>query len=89
MRRLEIFGAGKTFVIDDFRSARIYSSGREKKETLRAQDKGQAEQARVACAVVAEGKPAPITLRELEATTRATFRIRDSLRTGQPQKVKG
>jgi polar amino acid transport system substrate-binding protein len=86
---IEIFGAGKTFVIDDFRSARTFRGGRKKKETLRGQDKGQAEQARVACAVVAEGKPAPITLRELEATTRATFRICDSLRTGQPQKVKG
>jgi predicted dehydrogenase/threonine dehydrogenase-like Zn-dependent dehydrogenase len=85
--RIEIFGEGKTFVIEDFRSARLYAGGREKKETLREQDKGQAEETRVACAVVAEGKPAPITLPELEATTRATFRIRDSLRTGQAMKV--
>ncbi|MDQ1638095.1 MAG: hypothetical protein QOF62_1434 [Pyrinomonadaceae bacterium] len=84
---IEIFGEGKTFVIEDFRSARLYAGGREKKETLRQQDKGQAEEIRVACAVIAEGKPAPITLAELEATTRATFRIRDSLRTGQPEKV--
>ena len=80
---IEIFGEGKTFVIEDFRSAKLYAGGREKKETLRQQDKGQAEETRVACAVVAEGKPAPITLQELEATTRATFRILDSLRTGQ------
>ncbi len=85
---IEIFGEGKTFVIDDFRSARLYVDGREKKETLRRQDKGQAEETRVACAVVADGKPAPITLTELEATTRATFRIIDSLRTGQRWKVK-
>ncbi len=85
---IEIFGEGKTFVIEDFRSARLYADGREKKQTLRQQDKGQAEATRWACAVVAEGRPAPITLQELEATTRATFRIRDSLRTGQPEKVK-
>lgn len=84
---IEIFGEGKTFVIEDFRSARLYAGGREKKETLRQPDKGQPEETRVACAVVAEGKPAPITLQELEATTRATFRIKDSLRTGQPMKV--
>ncbi len=84
---IEIFCEGKTFVIEDFRSARLYADGREKKETLRQQDKGQAEETRVACAVVTEGKPAPITLQELEATTRATFRIRDSLRTGQARKV--
>jgi polar amino acid transport system substrate-binding protein len=84
---IEIFGEGKTFVIDDFRSAKLYTEGREKKETLRQQDKGQAEETRTACAVVAEGKPTPITLMELEATTRATFRILDSLRTGQRVKV--
>jgi polar amino acid transport system substrate-binding protein len=86
---IEIFGEGKTFVIEDFRSARLYADGREKKETLRQQDKGQAEETRAACAVVAEGKPAQITLQELEATTRATFRILDSLRTGQRTSVKG
>ena len=86
--RIEVFGAGRTFVIEDFRSAWLYAGGREKKETLRRQDKGQAEEIRLACAVVGEGKPGPITLQELEATTRATFRIRDSLRTGQPRKVK-
>ena len=85
---IEIFGEGKTFVIDDFRSAKLYTEGREKKDTLRQQDKGQAEETRTACAVVAEGKPTPITLMELEATTRATFRILDSLRTGQRWKVK-
>jgi len=85
--QIEIFGEGKTFVIEDFRSAKLYAAGREKKETLRQQDKGQAEETRVACAVVAEGRPAPISLAELEATTRATFRIRDSLRTGEKKKV--
>lgn len=84
---IEIFGEGKTFVIEDFRSSRLHAGGREKKETLGQQDKGQREQARVACAVVSEGRPAPISLQELEATTRATFRIVDSLRTRQPQNV--
>lgn len=84
---VEIFGEAKTFVIEDFRSGRLYAAGREKKESTRQQDKGQPAEIRAACAVVLEGKPAPITLLELEATTRATFRIRDSLRTGQPGKV--
>lgn len=84
---IEIFGEAKVFVIDDFRSATLYANGHAKKETQRAQDKGQAEQARVVCGVIAEGTRAPITLRELEATTRATFRIRDSLRTGQRKNV--
>ena len=54
---IEIFGEGKTFVIEDFRSARLYADGREKKETLRQQDKGQAEETRVTCAMVAKGEP--------------------------------
>jgi hypothetical protein len=33
--------------------------------------------------VVLEGKQAPIALDDLAATSRATFRIVDSLRTGQ------
>ena len=85
--RVEIFGGGKTFVIDDFMSASAYDRSKEKKTKLRKQDKGQAEQARVVCAVVREGKPAPIALEDLATTTRATFRIRESLRTGMPINV--
>jgi polar amino acid transport system substrate-binding protein len=80
---IEIFGEGKVFVIEDFLTATLFAQGKEKRETLRSQDKGQAEQARIVCAAIEKGQPAPITLRELETTTRATFRIRDSLRTGQ------
>ena len=40
-------------------------------------------QTRAVCAVVLEGHSAPIALEDLAATTRATFRIRDSLRTAQ------
>ncbi|HYO98910.1 MAG TPA: Gfo/Idh/MocA family oxidoreductase, partial [Pyrinomonadaceae bacterium] len=86
--RIEVFGGGKTFVIEDFRSATLYTGGRERRQTkLRAQDKGQAEEVRAVCAMVREGAPAPIALADLAATTRATFRIRDSLRTGQPMEV--
>ena len=85
--RIEIFGAGKSFVIDDFRSCIAYQDGREKKTKLRAQDKGQEAEVSAVCAVVLEGKPAPIALADLATTTRATFRIRDSLRTGLPVEV--
>ncbi|HVS21678.1 MAG TPA: bi-domain-containing oxidoreductase [Pyrinomonadaceae bacterium] len=82
--RVEIFCAGKTFVIDDFRSATAYHNGREKKTKLREQDKGQKDEVRAVCAVVLEGAAAPIALNDLATTTRATFRIRESLRTGLP-----
>ena len=85
--RVEIFGGGRSFVIEDFRSAISYRDGREKVTRLRAQDKGQREEVRAVCAALLEGAPAPIPLAELAATTRATFRIIDSLRTGEPKNV--
>ena len=81
--RVEIFGAGKTFVIDDFRRASAYKNGREDQVSLRSQDKGQADEVRVLCSSLLEGHSAPISLDELVATTRATFRAIDSLRIGQ------
>jgi predicted dehydrogenase/threonine dehydrogenase-like Zn-dependent dehydrogenase len=85
--RVEIFGAGRSFVIDDFRASLAYRGGREERTKLRAADKGQAEEVRAVCRMVSEGAPSPTPLEELAATTRATFRILDSLRTGLPVKV--
>ena len=85
--RIEIFGGGKSFVIDDFRSASAWQNGRETKTKLRAQDKGQKDEVRAVCAVVREGGPAPIALDDLATTTRATFRMLESLRTGLPVEV--
>ena len=78
--RIEIFGGGRSFILEDFRRAALHRGGREEAVTLRAQDKGQAAQARAVCAVVREGGEAPIPLADLANTSRATFRIRESLR---------
>jgi polar amino acid transport system substrate-binding protein len=86
--RVEIFGDGRTFVLDDFLQATSYRNGREEKTVLRAQDKGQAEEVKQVCSLVLEGGAPPISLAELSSTTRATFRILDSLRTGQRVEVK-
>ncbi|HZI19593.1 MAG TPA: bi-domain-containing oxidoreductase [Pyrinomonadaceae bacterium] len=85
--RVEIFGEGRAFVIEDFRAASLHAGGRERRERLRTQDKGQAALVRAACAHVRGGGEAPTPLAGLEATTRATFRILDALRTGEPQAV--
>ena len=85
--RIEIFGGGKSFVIDDFRSSTSYQNGRKKTTKLREQDKGQREEIRASCAMILEGKPEPISLKDLATTTRATFRIKESLRTGLPIEV--
>jgi len=85
--RMEIFGGGKSFVIDDFRSATAYENGREKTTRLREQDKGQRDEIRAVMTMVLEGKTPPISLEDLKTTTRATFRIRESLQTGLPVEV--
>lgn len=81
--RVEILGGGLSFVLEDFRRAVMYRGGREEALKLRAQDKGQTAQAKAACAVVMGGAQPPSTLEELANTTRATFRIRESLRAGR------
>lgn len=85
--RIEIFGGGRSFVIDDFRSATAYENGHAKTTKLREQDKGQRDEIKTVMSVVLEGKPAPISLQDLAATTRATFGIVDSLRSGLPVEV--
>ena len=72
--RIELFGAGKSFVLDDFRNGKT-------------QDKGQGPQIKRICESVLAGGPPPISLEELAATTRATFRVLDSLRERRPFEV--
>ncbi|HEX3251892.1 MAG TPA: bi-domain-containing oxidoreductase [Pyrinomonadaceae bacterium] len=81
--RLEIFGAGRVFVLDDFRRATLYKDGREKQVALKMQDKGQQAQVRAIC----KRTSAPIGVDELAATTRATFRVLDSLRERRPFEI--
>ncbi len=85
--RVEIFCEGKVFVLDDFRNASLYRNGREEKLKLGSQDKGQAKCVQAVCDLVRHGGEAPIAWAELAATTRATFRIRESLRSGNPMKL--
>jgi polar amino acid transport system substrate-binding protein len=85
--RVEIFGAGRVFVLEDYRRATLYKDGREDHVTLKAQDKGQQAQVRAICASLLGGGAAPIGLEELAATSRATFRVLDSLRERRPFEV--
>ena len=67
-------------MLDDFRRATLHKDGREEQVTLKAQDKGQQAQVHELCASVLQGTEAPISVNDLAATTRATFRALDSLR---------
>jgi polar amino acid transport system substrate-binding protein len=85
--RVEIFGGGKTFLLDDFRRTSTFSEGKETAKKLINQDKGQTDEIKAVCSVVLNGGEPPIALDDLVSTTRATFRILDSLRSGHPANV--
>ncbi len=83
--RIEIFGAGKTFVINDFQSGELYSGG--SCEKIKTPGKGHREEVEAFLASIAEGLPAPLAAESIWSTTEATFAILDALRTGLPQRI--
>jgi predicted dehydrogenase/threonine dehydrogenase-like Zn-dependent dehydrogenase len=86
--RIEIFGGGCVAVLDDFRRLELVKSGR--KKVLRSwlnQDKGHVAEWKAFAECVASCSPAPISFEEITATTLATIRIAESLRSGREEKV--
>jgi predicted dehydrogenase/threonine dehydrogenase-like Zn-dependent dehydrogenase len=83
--RIEIFGGGQSFVIDDFRCGEHYAAGSRRK--LKLPGKGHREEVEAFLGAIREGYPSPISLDSLALTSVVTFAILDSLRTGLPQIV--
>ncbi|QGP92684.1 L-threonine 3-dehydrogenase [Neomoorella glycerini] len=79
---VEIYGGGKTLIIDDFRGGRLAQGGRVRKVGSRRQDKGHTQELISWLKVVKEGGSSPVPLAESAATTMATFAIIESLRQG-------
>lgn len=77
---IEIYGEGKTFIIEDFRRARFASGGDIRVIRGIGQDKGQKAELLAFVEAVLGKRPAPIPFEELVYTTLATFRILDSVR---------
>jgi len=83
--RIEIFGGGQSFIIDDFRRGEHYSNS--SRRSLKLQGKGHQEEVKTFLRAIRDGHPSPIPLRSLALTSGATFAALDSLRTGLPQSV--
>jgi polar amino acid transport system substrate-binding protein len=83
--RIEIFGGGKSFIINDFRDGEIYEQGRRKR--IKNPGKGHKQEIDLFIKSIREGLPSPIPLESILYTTAATFRIIDSLQTGLPQNI--
>jgi predicted dehydrogenase len=86
--RVEVFGAGCVAVLDDFRCLELVRHGKRKsyRSWLR-QDKGHTAEWRAFSDCIVSASPAPISFEEIVASTLATIRILDSLRSGQLAKV--
>jgi len=83
--RIEIFGGEKSFVINDFRTAEIYTGS--KRKIIKIAGKGHKEEIERFVDSIREGRPSPIPLESLLLTSATAFRVLDSLRTGLPQEV--
>jgi predicted dehydrogenase/threonine dehydrogenase-like Zn-dependent dehydrogenase len=83
--RLEVFGGGSAAVLEDFRRLELVHHGR--KQVIRSrwrQDKGHRAELRAFLDAIRTASDVPISLREIVATTLTTFRIQDSLASGEP-----
>lgn len=77
---VEVYGDGKTFILEDFRRARFASGGDVRVIRAKGQDKGQKGELLAFVEAVLGKRPAPIPFYEMIYSTLTTFRILDSLR---------
>ena len=82
--RLEISSTGRTAVIDNFQRLSLYQNGKKREFKLSSIDKGHRTEVRDFLAAIQEGKPSPIPMSSLVATTQTTFKIVESLQVGVP-----
>ena len=80
---VEVYRAGRTAVLTDFRELKIYGSGKPVKKKLLNQDKGQKVMVHAFLDAARGNTEAPITFSETRAATVTTFRVLESLRTGE------
>ncbi len=85
--RIEIFGGGKVGVIENFKKASVYGKGRTKHKKIWGTDKGHKDEYQIFFKAIEEGGEIPVDFKEYIATTLATFKIVESLKTGKPQQI--
>jgi predicted dehydrogenase len=86
---LEVLGAGRAAVLDDFRTVRVHSGGsaRAAGGRLARQDKGHAAELTAFVAAVRNGGSSPVDPEAAAHVTRVTFAAVDSLRTSIPTQL--
>lgn len=80
---IEVMGQGRVARFDNFRSFELWSRGKRIREKARAVDKGQRQQLDHFLDAVAHGRPMPINVASLVATTAATLAAVEASISGQ------
>ena len=86
--RVEVFGAGRVAVIDDFRRAEGVRGGRRRRLWAGGRDKGHRAELEAFARAIREGGPWPIPWETLRAVTLAALGAVESLRTGRPVEIR-
>ncbi len=82
--RVEVFGGGRTAVLDDFRLLEVWREGKRTVTKRLTQDKGFDQSLHSFLQAVKHGGAMPISYRSLALTTLTTLGIEKALRTGKP-----
>jgi predicted dehydrogenase len=82
--RFEVSAEGRTASCDNYRETRL--PGGKRLKTLN-QDKGQRAAVQAVLEAVRDGSPSPFSLASLVATSRATLRAADSIRSGRAVRI--
>jgi len=85
--RVEIFGGGAVFAIENFKGNTHARAAHKKSHKRLNVDRGHQAELAAFFESIRSGRPSPISLESLVATTVATFRVKDALATGQTVSV--
>jgi len=84
---IEVYSTGSTAIIRDFKEVEIYGGKNTIRKKLWSQDKGQKKMVQSFIETILDGRISPISFEEIYTVTLATFKVLESLRTGQSIKI--
>jgi polar amino acid transport system substrate-binding protein len=85
--RIEVFSHGTVAIVDDFKELTIYAKGKKNRKKLFSQDKGQKKEVKQFVNAILNGTAELISFKEIYNTSLVTFKIIESIRTGESIKI--
>jgi predicted dehydrogenase/threonine dehydrogenase-like Zn-dependent dehydrogenase len=82
---VEVFSAGLSATLNDFKELIIYGKGKPKKEKLINQNKGQKDMVKAFIEGLLNDGKAPISFEDIVAVTKASFKVLESVKRGGEQ----